>query len=213
MSQGRILIVEDDPFLQMTLAQSLESANFEIVARVGSAADAMLAAKESEPEVAILDLDLGPGANGIDLSIALRSIHPRIGLILLTSYTDPRLSDPSAPQLPKGTIFLTKSLLTNIHDLTTAILQVKLWPHEVKRQITPERSDLTDNQIEVLKFLAEGFTTAEIAARQGISEKAVEGTITRLQGVLGISKDKKFNPRVQMVRAYYALSGKKPPGA
>jgi DNA-binding NarL/FixJ family response regulator len=75
MSQGRILIVEDDPFLKMTLAQSLESANFEIVARVGSAADAMLAAKESKPEVAILDLDLGPGANGIDLSPFVQSIH------------------------------------------------------------------------------------------------------------------------------------------
>jgi DNA-binding NarL/FixJ family response regulator len=173
----------------------------------------MLAAKESEPDVAILDLDLGPGANGIDLSIALRSLHPRIGLILLTSYTDPRISDPSAPQLPKGTIFLTKSLLTSIHDLTTAILQVKLWPHEVKRQISPDRSQLTKNQIEVLKLLSDGLTTAEIAARQGISDKAVEGTITRLQAILGISKDKKFNPRVQLVRAYYTLSGKKPPGA
>lgn len=213
MSQGRILIVEDDPFLQMTLAQSLESANFEITARVGSAADAIVAAKESEPEIAILDLDLGPGANGIDLAIALRGIYPRLGLILLTSYTDPRLSDPSAPQLPKGTIFLTKSRLTSIHDLTTSILQVKLWPLEMKRQISFDSSLLTDNQIEVLKYLAEGFTTAEIANRQGVSDKAVEGTITRLQNVLGISKDKKFNPRVQLVRAYYTLSGKKPPGA
>lgn len=211
MSQGRVLIVEDDSFLQLTLAQSLSALNFEITARVSSAAEAITAAKENAPEVAVLDLDLGPGANGIDLAIALRSIHPQIGLILLTSYTDPRLSDPSAPQLPKGTIFLTKSQLNNIDDLATAILQVKIWPHEAKRKITSERSQLTDNQIEILKSLAEGLTTAEIATRQGVSEKAIEGTITRLQSALGITRDKKLNPRVQLVRAYYALSGKQSP--
>lgn len=213
MNQGRILIVEDDPFLQMTLAQTLESAKFEITAHVGSAAEAIQSAKINQPEIAVLDLDLGPGANGIDLAIALRSLHPRIGLILLTSYSDPRLSDPHAPQLPKGTIFLTKSHVTNLQILTTAILQVKLWPLEVKRKSSLERSHLTQNQIEVLILLAEGLTTAEIATRQGISEKGVEGTISRLQSILGISKDKKFNPRIQLVRAYYALSGKKTPGA
>lgn len=213
MNQGRILIVEDDPFLQMTLAQTLESAKFEITAHVGSAAEAILSAKMNQPEIAVLDLDLGPGANGIDLAIALRSLHPRIGLIMLTSYSDPRLSDPHAPQLPKGTIFLTKSHVTNLQILTTAILQVKLWPLEVKRKSSLERSNLTQNQIEVLILLAEGLTTAEIATRQGISEKGVEGTISRLQTILGISKDKKFNPRIQLVRAYYALSGKKTPGA
>jgi DNA-binding NarL/FixJ family response regulator len=213
MNQGRILIVEDDPFLQMTLAETLESAKFEITAHVGSAAEAILSAKMNQPEIAVLDLDLGPGANGIDLAIALRSLHPRIGLIMLTSYSDPRLSDPHAPQLPKGTIFLTKSHVTNLQILTTAILQVKLWPLEVKRKSSLERSNLTQNQIEVLILLAEGLTTAEIATRQGISEKGVEGTISRLQTILGISKDKKFNPRIQLVRAYYALSGKKTPGA
>jgi DNA-binding NarL/FixJ family response regulator len=213
MNQGRILIVEDDPFIQMTLAQTLESAKFEITAHVGSAAEAILSAKMNQPEIAVLDLDLGPGANGIDLAIALRSLHPRIGLIMLTSYSDPRLSDPHAPQLPKGTIFLTKSHVTNLQILTTAILQVKLWPLEVKRKSSLERSNLTQNQIEVLILLAEGLTTAEIATRQGISEKGVEGTISRLQTILGISKDKKFNPRIQLVRAYYALSGKKTPGA
>lgn len=213
MKLGRILIVEDDPFVQMTLAQALESANFEIVARVANPTDALNAARRENVEVAILDLDLGPGASGIDVAHALRQNNERIGLILLTSYTDPRISDPNSRGLPKGTIFLTKSRITDIHDLSAAILQVKLWPVESKRNTSTTRSHLTEVQIEVLKLLAEGLATSEIAERQGVSDKAVEATITRLHNLLGLEKNKKLNPRVQLARAYFALSGKKPPGA
>jgi DNA-binding NarL/FixJ family response regulator len=62
-------------------------------------------------------------------------------------------------------------------------------------------------------MLAEGATTSEIATQQGVSQKAVEATITRLHNLLGLAKNNKLNPRVQLVRAYFALSGKKPPGA
>jgi DNA-binding NarL/FixJ family response regulator len=213
MKLGRILIVEDDPFVQMTLAQALESANFEIVARVATPTEALNVAKSGNVEVALLDLDLGPGASGIDVAHALRQHNERIGLILLTSYTDPRISDPNSRSLPKGTIFLTKSRITDIHDLSAAILQVKLWPVESKRNTATSRSHLTEIQIEVLKLLAEGLATSEIAERQGVSDKAVEATITRLHNLLGLEKNKKLNPRVQLARAYFALSGKKPPGA
>jgi len=213
MKQGRILIVEDDPFVQMTLAKALESANFEIVARVATATEAIHIAKSEQIDVAILDLDLGPGATGIDVAHALRKNNKNVGLILLTSYTDPRISDPNSRALPIGTIFLTKSRLTQIQELITAILQAKVWPLDSKRSAMPERSHLTQVQIDVLRLLAEGATTSEIALQQGVSQKAVEATITRLHNLLGLSKNNKLNPRVQLVRAYFALSGKKPPGA
>jgi len=213
MKQGRILIVEDDPFVQMTLAKALESANFEIVARVATANEAIHIAKSEQIDVAILDLDLGPGATGIDVAHALRKNYRDVGLVLLTSYTDPRISDPNSRALPIGTIFLTKSRLTQIQELITAILQAKVWPLDSKRSAMPERSHLTQVQIDVLRLLAEGATTSEIALQQGVSQKAVEATITRLHNLLGLSKNNKLNPRVQLVRAYFALSGKKPPGA
>ena len=207
------MIVEDDPFVQMTLAKALESANFDIVARVATATEAIHIAKSEQIDVAILDLDLGPGATGIDVAHALRKNNRNVGLILLTSYTDPRISDPNSRALPIGTIFLTKSRLTQIQELITAILQAKVWPLDSKRSAMPERSHLTQVQIDVLRLLAEGATTSEIALQQGVSQKAVEATITRLHNLLGLSKNNKLNPRVQLVRAYFALSGKKPPGA
>jgi hypothetical protein len=45
-----------------------------------------------------------------------------------------------------------------------------------------------------------------------VSEKAVENTITRINDVLGHEKTSSVNPRVQLVRAYSALSGKEIPG-
>lgn len=213
MALARVLLVEDDVFTRSTLVAALAGANFEVKAQVGKASDAIQAVKEFLIDVAIIDLDLGPGANGIDIAIALRDTNPGIGIIILTSYTDPRVMNPHSPVLPKGSKFLTKSQLTDFGPLVRTILELKELPlsgHAGKRT---EKVEFTANQLTVLQCVAEGLTTKEIASRTGVSEKAIEGTITRLHSMLELSKDSSLNPRVQLARAYFGLSGKKPPGA
>ena len=66
------------------MAAALLGANFEVKDQVAKASDAIRAVKKFSIDVAILDLDLGPGANGIDISIALREVNPGIGIVILT---------------------------------------------------------------------------------------------------------------------------------
>jgi two-component system invasion response regulator UvrY len=208
-----VLLVEDDVFTRSTLAAALVGANFEVRAKVGKAADAIQAVQKFSIDVAILDLDLGPGANGVDIAVALREVNPGLGIIILTSYTDPRVIDPRSTALPKGSRFVTKSQLTDLSPLIRMILEIKSLPLSEQYAKRGNKVDFTATQLIVLQGVAEGLTTKAIAFRTGVTEKAVEGTITRLHSMLGLPKKSSLNPRVQLARAYFVLSGKKPPGA
>ncbi len=212
MALASVLLVEDDVFTRSTLSAALSGANFEIKGEVSTAKDALAAVQKFSIDIAVLDLDLGPGANGIDIAYALRQLHPQIGIIILTSYSDPRVANPDSLPLPKGSKFITKSRLTDIRPLTKAILELKHLPTAGRTISETERSIFTENQLFVLQGVAEGLTTKEIAKRLKVSDKAIEGTITRLHTLLDLPKDASLNPRVQLARAYFELAGKKPPG-
>jgi len=207
-----VLLVEDDVFSRATLAAALLGANIEVKDQVVKASEAIRAVNKFSIDIAIIDLDLGPGANGIDIAIALRDINPRIGIIILTSYSDPRVANPNSLSLPKGSKFLTKSSLNDFGILIKMILELKSQPLSNKNGSKIERVAFSENQLSVLQGVAEGLTTKEIATRAGVSEKAIEGTITRLHSMLDLPKKPFLNPRVQLARAYFHLSGKKPPG-
>ena len=74
-------------------------------------------------------------------------------------------------------------------------------------------NQLTDIQLEVLIAVAQGLSSAEIAANRGVSVKAIEGVISKTHSVLGIKSSKSLNLRVQLARAYFQLTGKMPPNA
>jgi DNA-binding NarL/FixJ family response regulator len=207
-----VLLVEDDVFSRSTLGAALLGANIEVKGQVAKASEAIRAVTKFSIDIAIIDLDLGPGANGIDIAIALRDINPRIGIIILTSYSDPRVANPNSLSLPKGSKFVTKSSLSDFSSLITMVLELKHEPLNNKNGSRIERVEFSENQLSVLQGVAQGLTTKEIANRAGVSEKAIEGTITRLHSMLDLPKESFLNPRVQLARAYFQLSGKKPPG-
>jgi DNA-binding NarL/FixJ family response regulator len=102
--------------------------------------------------------------------------------------------------------------LNDFGILIKMILELKSQPLSNKNGSKIERVGFSENQLSVLQGVAEGLTTKEIATRAGVSEKAIEGTITRLHSMLDLPKKPFLNPRVQLARAYFHLSGKKPPG-
>jgi DNA-binding NarL/FixJ family response regulator len=212
MALASILLIEDDIFSRSALSAALKGANFEVKAEVATAKDALEAVRRYSIDIGIIDLDLGPGANGIDISHALRSLNPHIGIIILTSYSDPRVANPDSLPLPKGAKFITKSKLTDMSPLVKAIIELKQNPTTRKWSTEQERVNLTENQLVVLQLVAEGLTSKEIAKRIGVSDKAVEGTIARIYSVLNLPKRETHNSRVQLARAYFELAGKKPPG-
>jgi len=91
MSEIKIIVIEDDDFTRFTLIETLKASGFNVVADAKNAGLGISRAIEFRPDVALIDLDLGKGPTGIDLSLSLRKSFPEIGIVFLTSYKDPRL--------------------------------------------------------------------------------------------------------------------------
>lgn len=206
MKRTSILIVENDRFMKLTIAESFKSESIKVVATAENVQEAM-AVDLKEIDVALLDLDLGPGANGIDLAHAYRSKKPTIGIVILTTYSDPRISDPRNRNLPKGTIFLTKSRIGDFAQLASAIISAGNLPLHAGRKYAP-KINLTDREITILNNLASGKTTSQIAIENLLSEKTIEATITNLNKKMNISTSAGMNARVQLVLAFLKLRGK-----
>jgi DNA-binding NarL/FixJ family response regulator len=212
MALARIILIEDDLFTRSTLSALLGHRGFEVVGQTESVEEALMLQELYSPEVALVDLDLGPGPNGIDVAIALRRVNPNIGIVMLTTFIDPRFTGTSNLPLPKGTRFLTKGELNDVSILVTSILQVMRNPLSPSKQLKRSGSLLTEGQIEILRLVSEGHTTASIAITRGVSEKSIEATLARIHSSLGLIKTKQLNPRVQLTRAFLSLTGKKPTG-
>ena len=69
----RVLIVKDEALIAMTLADSLEDAGHEVVGPAATMAEALALCDGAAPppELAVLDINLGDGSNGVDVARAL----------------------------------------------------------------------------------------------------------------------------------------------
>lgn len=209
MALARIVLVDDEPFVRSMLSAALAALSIEVVVSCASAREALGALDESNIDVAVLDLDLGPGPTGVDVAHALRERQRTIGIIFLTSFSDPRILDPQGRSLPRGARFLVKSSLGSPETLRDMIVEAR---HDPLKEIHQEfqASGLTTNQIEVLRLISLGRSNAEIATEMGVGDKAVERTVGRIMEVLGIDRAS-GNSRIQLARRYLELSGKSVP--
>lgn len=210
MRNASLILVEDNAFTLATLGDALASQGFSVKARVSTASDALAAQTLFNPHVAILDLDLGIGPTGIDIAIALREKNPHIGIIFLTTYKDPRLIEPNLPEIPEGAIYLNKLEINATEIIAENISRAILKP-TMKRpspwNLRGALSALSTLQIEILREVAQGLSTSEIAKNRGVSEQAIDKTISRISSHLGLEKTSDMNQRVQIVRAYFEQKG------
>jgi DNA-binding NarL/FixJ family response regulator len=208
----RAIVVEDDDFTRLMITTALKGQGLEIVLNTASPSIAIKKSTELKADLAILDLHLGKGPTGIDLAVALRRQQPKIGILMLTSYEDPRLLNPNLPKLPFGGIYLTKKSVGEIQILNNAIGQAidhKKWSGAWAPLPQPISSvaKLTDTQLETLRLMAQGLSNAEISKRRFVTEKSVETSIARLAKVMGLTHDPGQNQRVHMAKVYFRALG------
>lgn len=203
----RVLLLEDEALLRLTLASTLPDETMSVVGAFGDAKSAVAAAAATPFDVLVTDLDLmqGPGPNGIVVANVVRRTHPEAGVVLLTSYADPRLIGAKLNQVPERTEYLRKQDVVEIEMLRAAIRR------SVRRTFDADDAvpavELTDTQIETMRLVAQGLSNAEIARQRVVTERAVEMSIYRIARNLGHSADATQNTRALIVRAYYEMTG------
>jgi DNA-binding NarL/FixJ family response regulator len=209
----RVLLVENDALLRQSLAAAFREPWVDVVGAVGSAQEATRFATKQPLDVLLTDLELGRGPNGIVLAHALRRRQPDLGVVVLTSYADPRLIGAKRSQLPDGAEYVLKQEVDDLDVIRRAVSRAALRGAQSGGGDAPVGSPLTDAQIEIMRLVAEGLSNAEIARRRFNTEKSVEVSVSRILRQLGIEPDRSRNARVEITRAYFEMSGADAPDA
>jgi DNA-binding NarL/FixJ family response regulator len=217
MVEIKILVVEDDTFTRTTLCNALRLHRLTVVGEAPSPSIAMGMVNKLSPDVVLIDLDLGKGPTGIDLAHAIRSAKPNTGIVFLTSYDDPRFHRPNLPALPPGSEYLVKRSVSDIEQITKAIIRavnagdiLQKKPRIRSSSIGVQFSELSDIQVETIRLVSLGMTNAEIAKTRFITEKSVEQTINRVAKILNLAKDSSQNQRVHIARTFFRMSDSHP---
>lgn len=206
----KVLVVEDDTFTLATVAESLQQHGFDTPDSAYDLNSAVASFQKNDFAALLTDLDLGIGPSGIDLANQLRKWNPKLGVVFLSSYADPRLHRPNHELLPGGAKYLVKQSLVGVSEIADAlhesIAQAKSNSQVIQ---APEPLAFTEIQIQTMQLVARGLSNSEIASLRFVSEKAIEKTIKLVSEHLGISQDSTKNQRVSIAREYLKLTGGK----
>jgi two-component system, NarL family, response regulator NreC len=208
----RVVVADDHAILRAGLRMLINAqGDMTVVAEAQDGIEAVAAVQRTKPDVAILDVTM-PRSGGLDAikEIVNRSRSTRI--LLLTMHEEPAYLRTALSAGASGYV-LKKSVDA---DLLTAIRAVhkgrtyvdsELAEVLVRDAISPEASDrdgaagkslLSDRELQVLKLVAEGFSSREVAEQIFVSTKTVETYRSRFAEKLGLKS------RAQIVQ--YALN-------
>jgi DNA-binding NarL/FixJ family response regulator len=185
--QTRIVIIDDHPFVREGLKQLLAGQNdFFLAGEASSVSDAQAAIDGTEPDVAVVDLALGPD-DGVELVRWIRLNHPNTRVLVLSMqdealYAERLLRLGVSGYVMKnvaGTDFLgaLRKVARGQRHLSSAMSERMLT--QVARGRAPGTDEdpvtaLTDRELEVFRLIGEGISTREISQRLDLSMKTVD---------------------------------------
>lgn len=180
------------------------------VRTAGDVSQAKREIEEFDPDVLLLDVNLGDGPSGLHLAHALRVSRPDIAILVFTSQPDDVSEGGDMQRLPPGVGYLRKHRVTDEAQLIDALENV-LRDQAPADHAPPVAADvfafLGANGSRTLRLLAEGYDNDEIARRSGVSRKTVERWIEQVYRDLGIDTRGSLNPRVAAARQFFFAVG------
>ncbi len=220
-----VIVIDDDLFTRTMLKSSLELSGWSVVGEAATAPESIRLLRTCEPDIAVVDLDLGEGPTGVDVAHALRKRLPGIGIVMLSTYESPRYLGQNQLPLPEGSIYLVKNSVADAAVLDRA-LQMSLDPTALvvlskdtytsaeagsstsaDDSLKKAMSKLSDKQIETMRLVAAGHSNAEISRRLWVTEASVEKSIARVIKVLSIKVGKEQNQRIVLAQIYHQITG------
>ena len=209
----RVVVLEDEPLYCDLLAKALaQYAGMAVVGTFDNGRACLEAAVALRPDVALIDIELPGGMNGIEVGLSLRRHLSDLGIVLLSNHRDPAFLSSLRRGRVAGWSYLQKKNVSNVDALKRAIdgaaagfvvLDHQLVADAVPKEDSP-LAGLTPRQINILELMAQGYTNAAIGEKLGLSVKTVENHINALYQVLRVDRDAHYQPRVLAVLEYLA---------
>lgn len=194
------LVVEDDVAMRTLVANAMEDLGFDTTMSE-QIVDTVALAETLQPDIVLLDLNLGPGPTGLDLIDPILDVAPYCAILLLSTFRSPQLVKSGPSSLPPAVSFFCKRDLTSIGALHSAV-EAAMDHEMIGRQIPHGVPVVSRNQAEVLRMMAQGMSNEAIRRERGCSIRAVERMVGRLFASLGVTEGDQSNMRAQAVRMY-----------
>jgi len=210
MYERSVLVVEDEPFVRGLVAEKLRGNGFRVEV-ASTAAEARKIAANTDIDIVVMDIDLGPGPSGLDLGIALHKMHPELALVFLTHVPEPRIYGVDVKSVPKNAAYLLKERLSDpnvLNDAIEAALRDRVGP-EFRDDLKPSHPlmNVSKTQLDVLRMIAKGLSNQQIAEERGTTLRAVENLVNRAIAAAGIDAKSKTSARVIAVREFIRIAG------
>ncbi len=189
----RILLADDHPVVRDGLAAILGTQpDFVIVGQASTGVEAVQLAAQLHPDVILLDLEM-PGMDGVEALRRIRAARAEAQVIVFTAFdADERILGAVQAGAkgyllkgaPRDELFKAVRVVGEGGSLLQPVVASKLLQHISSRdQIIVET--LTDREMEVLQWLAQGKSNKEIAAALVISERTVKFHVSSILAKLG----------------------------
>jgi DNA-binding NarL/FixJ family response regulator len=193
----RVFLLDDHELVRRGVRELLEEEDdMEVVGEAGTAEEAVGRIPATSPHVAVLDMRL-PDGDGIEVCREVRSRHPEIACILLTSFSDDEAVYSAIMAGAAG--YLLKQIRGS--DLVEGIRKVaageslldpsvttKVLERLRRRDDEDELSVLTEQERNILALIAEGLTNRQIGERLFLAEKTVKNYVSNMLSKLGMSR-------------------------
>jgi len=193
----RVFLLDDHEIVRRGLVDLLGAEpDIVVVGEAGTAAEALRRIPATRPDVAVLDARL-PDGSGIDVCRDVRSAHPDVRCLVLTSYDD---SDAVFAAVMAGAAgYLLKEiggtrLVDAIREVGAgrSLLDPAVTGRLLQRLRDRESPDpllaaLSTGEREVLDLLTDGLTNRQIGERLHLAEKTVKNRVSGLLAKLGLA--------------------------
>ncbi len=184
----RLLLADDQALVRGALAALLGlEPDLAVVAEVGRGDEVLAAVARTEPDVALLDVEM-PGLDGIAVAAEMHAAYPRVRVLMVTTFGRPGYLRRAMDAGASG--FVVKD--TPARELADAVRRVHLGlrvvdPALATETLTAGTSPLTEREREVLVAAADGATAAVIGRRLHLSEGTVRNHLSAAIGKTGTS--------------------------
>lgn len=204
MAPIRLILVDDHLLVRAGVRLLLENLpDFQIIAEAGNGLDALELIGEHLPEIVLMDIAL-PGLNGLDLTERVKKEFPSVRVLLLSMHnseeyvlramrlgaagyllkdTSPQELEMALRAVARGEAYLSPAISRHVID---GYVQRTSPANSNDSPANPAGKQLSPRQQEILKLIAEGQTTKEIAGQLGIKVKTVDTHRTSLMKELDL---------------------------
>ena len=194
----RVFLLDDHEVVRAGLRSLLESTDdIEVVGEAGSADDALVRIPLARPDVAILDVRL-PDGSGIEVCRQIRSDHPEIACLMLTSYADDEALLGAVMAGAAGYVLKQVGGRDLVADIRTvgaggSLLDPAITERVINRlRHGPDEDErlasLTPQERRILDRIAEGRTNRQIGEELFLAEKTVKNYVSNLLAKLGMQR-------------------------